>query len=149
MMDNSLTRFCIAACVFTLLISLSMNLVVGIHAFGDMAPSPLLNGTSDAAKTKLNAIEGILSGNIEVILGLGGILTLLAIAGCIASGNYSIIGPVIFIYVFWGSWGLNLSLFDSSGYFSSGTMLDVYHMITLGMSLLFVGALIGLFGGND
>ena len=156
MLESSTTKFCMSACIFIMLISLSMNLVVGLNVFGTMAPSPLLNGSTTDMTTinsqgKTYNLTSILSNNLISILTLSGstALFVLILINCIRTGSYSILAPVLFTLIFWNSWIINFSFFLSSPYFNNLTMIGIYSILSFVMVFLFLGAVIGMIGGND
>ena len=153
MREDSFTKFCISACIFMILFSLSMNVVAGLHVFGEY-PTPMINETSDDATTidiggnPFN-LESVMGGNIGLLLTGAGIGLVLVATKCLISGSYVLLAAYLFSIIFWGSWGSNVSILLSSGYFSSGTMLSIFGIITGVMVIIFLGAIIGILGGND
>lgn len=153
MMENSTTKFCMAACIFMILISLSINLVTAMNIFNTGLPSPIINQT-------VKNVTSIAGGDILSMLGTnivglftgalfaaGGLILVVALAG--RTGSWNIVAVYLFGLVFWGSWGTNLSIFAFGGYFTSTVMSAVLLMITVVMVFIFAGATIGILGGND
>lgn len=155
-LSESTVKFCISACIFVIMINLSLNLVMGLNVFGTMAPSPLLNGSTDNIATiksdgKTIDLLSILTGNLITVLiaEVSGALFLVLVARCYVANDYRILGPALFTLVFWNSWLMNISFFANSGYFNTGAMLSIFGMITIPMIFLFLGAVSGMLGGSE
>ncbi len=139
-----------SASIFLLFINLSMNLVVGLNVFGTFTPSPMTN-TSISNITTVEGVDiaSILTNNLTAIFAGEIIVSLLIIVNCIRTGSYAILGPLIFIWIFWNSWLVNTALIGSSGYFNNGPMLTLYTILSGAMAFIFIGAVAGMVGGND
>jgi len=155
MLESSTTKFCMSACIFMILISLSMNVVVILDIFPTSAPSPILN------QSMINSTEKLAGGDIFSFLGLN-IATIftasfLAVAGLAVvvmyatrTGSFNLVAVYLFGLVFWGSWTANLPMFSYGGYFSDYPALSaIYLLITVVMVFLFAGASIGILGGSE
>lgn len=146
MQENSVTKFCMSACIFMILISLSLNFVIGLGVFGTGMPAPGTNQTN-------SIIENIASGDVIALMLSGTVVTaglLLVVMYAGRTGSWNVVGAYLFGVVFWGSWVANTALFNYGGY------LDIYPalssmmlMITIVMVFIFAGATIGILGGND
>jgi len=142
-----------SACIFMILISLSMNLVSILNVFGTNTPSPIINQTtSDVTTVAGGDILSLLGTNIigiftGGILAVGGLILVVALAG--RTGSWNIVAAYLFGLVFWASWLSNLSLFSYGGFFGSAVMAAIYLMITVVMVFIFAGATIGILGGTE
>lgn len=156
MQEGSFYKFCISACIFMVLISLSINFVVALGIFPSSVPSPILNTSMVNATEQLvgsGDIFSFLGVNISTIFSAG----LLAIAGlaivvyyAVRTGSFNLIAVYLFGMIFFGSWLSNVSIFNHFGTFDSFPVLwGLYLMITVGMIFIFAGATIGILGGND
>jgi hypothetical protein len=156
-LSESTVKFCISACVFVILINLSMNLVMGLNIFGTMAPSPFLNATNTSSITTIKSggktidLESILTNNLLSVLttSVSTALFLALAVRCYVANDYRILGPALFTLVFWNTWLMNISFFAASGYFSTGVMLIVFGMFTVPMILIFLGAVSGMLTGSE
>ena len=153
MQENSTYKFCMSACIFMILVSLSMNLVSILNVFGTNTPSPIINQTTSNATTVAGGdilsllgtnIIGIFTGGI---LAVGGLILVVALAG--RTGSWNIVAAYLFGLVFWASWLANITVFKQGEFFSSPVMASVYLMITVVMVFIFAGATIGILGGTE
>jgi hypothetical protein len=155
MMENSATKFCMAACIFMIILSLSMNIVTIMGVFPTDVPSPVIN------QSTVNATQKLAGGDIFSFLGLN-IATILStaflsvagfalvVAYATRTGSFNLVAVYLFGLVFWGSWFANLSLFNYGGYFNDyPVMQSIYLLITVVMVFIFAGAAIGILGGNE
>ena len=142
-----------SACIFMILISLSMNLVSILNVFGTNTPSPIINQTtSDVTTVAGGDILSLLGTNIigiftGGILAAGGLILVVALAG--RTGSWNIVAAYLFGLVFWASWLANITVFKQGEFFSSPVMASVYLMITVVMVFIFAGATIGILGGTE
>lgn len=154
MLESSTTKFCMSACIFMIILSLSMNVVTILNVFPTSIPSPIINQS-------MGNVTEIAGGDIFSIIGenIGSLLSasLLGAAGLVLSvmfatrtGSWSIVAVYLFGMIFWGSWIANLPMFSYGGYFSSFPALSaIYLLITIVMVFLFAGAAIGMLSGGE
>ena len=154
MLESSTTKFCMSACIFMIILSLSMNVVTIMGVFPSSVPSPIINQSiTNASKVSGGDIFSIIGTNIGTLLSagfLGATGLILAVMFATRTGSWSIVSAYLFGMVFWGSWIANLPMFSYGGYFASYPALSaIYLLITVVMVFLFAGAAIGILGGND
>lgn len=137
---NTFSGFCISACLFMIFLGMASVVVNGLDIF---PPSSAVD-TTDAQgyfndEDKLN----------DAIWIAGGILGAALVIVALAKGMTNLIGLIIFSTMFWASWlSINrqfLSNFflDSTGHVQPAAA-GLIAMLWLGMSVMFVGASIGL-----
>ena len=154
MLENSTTKFCMSACIFMIILSLSMNVVAIMNIFPTAAPSPVINQSMEnVTKIAGGDIFTIIGDNIGTLLSagiLGAAGLVLAVMFATRTGSWNIVAVYLFGSIFWGSWLANLPMFSYGGYFSSAPALSaIYLLITVVMVFLFAGAAIGMLGGNE
>ena len=159
MMENSITKFCMAACIFMLLVSLSMNFVVAldIPAFTHATNDPYLtNDSKEIAEQVSPGVIGLVGGNIWTIITgtLGGATLVGAVIlmwYATKTGSWNLVAAYLFGMIFFTSWTANIGMLNSYGGIldSFPVVNTLFLMITVVMVFLFAGAAIGILGGND
>lgn len=155
MREDSLTKFCISACVFMVFISLSMNFVVGLGVFDTKVPENMINQNyEDATTVGEFDITSLLGGSlINTLSNPLGIIALLGLAGLAAasliSGNYTAVGVYLFSFIFWLSWKTNFDMLSTLGYLDSTSVMSIFLIISVAMAFIFAAAVVGMLGGND
>ena len=149
--STSFKTFCISACIFIILINLSINIVLGLQIFPTMKE---LNPGENIVNVSGVTIE-IVSGNLLSLLyagetALGTILSVGAVLYGFKTGNWNILAVAIFATVFWSLWINNIALITSAASaYSFGVFFGVYGLLTVPMFLIFAGAVISILGGTE
>jgi len=109
MQEGGFYKFCVSACIFMILVSLSMNFISILNVFGSNMPSPILNQSiqANANITAGGDILSMLGTNlvnlfIEGTLATGGLIIVVALAG--RTGSWNIVAAYLFGLIFWASW---------------------------------------------
>lgn len=150
LMSNSFKGFCIGACIFVMLVSLSINFVLGLHVFPTNMGSPIVNQSEggivgeNATKVASGDFLSVMS-TIGSAVGFGGLI-LVAITAW-QSKSYNIVAAYIFTWIFWQSWFTNIGFFVSMTNYSA--IVPIWTMLTAVVGLLFVGAVSGILGGVE
>jgi len=149
---NTFNSFCIGACVFMIFVGMSFGFITAIGAF----PTSY-TGSVNATGTDLTILEN-LTGNVtgqEGHLSWGamwGIATGGAIAVsvvfAILTHSTNMIGVWLFGTFFWSSYASIIGMLFTFDFLSSGAGLILATMITIGMTIMFVGAVIGMLSGS-
>lgn len=155
MQESSFYRFCISACIFMILISLCMNFVILLGVFNTNTPSPILNQTT-ANVTKIAGGDfiSIITDNFVSLLfaeGIGAVsIGVIILLFASKTGSWNVVAAYLFGAVFWISWGNSITFMLNIGnYFSSAAMMALYLILTVVMTFIFVGAILGLLGGTE
>jgi len=156
--EKSMYHFCISACIFLIIIGLTMNLVSTLGVFDIELPATdsgnITSVNSSTGKIKLSSL--MTGTSILDMLNPANATGFLALIGglivggiCIASGNYSPLAVYLFSIFFWASWSSNIIFLSSIGFLDSPTMISVMTIIVGVMTCLFFGAIIGIWRGTD
>ena len=149
---NTFNSLCIGACIFMIFLGFSFSFIGAMGAF----PASM-TGPFDETDSSLDIVEN-LSSNIT---GSGGSLnmgqmwligtgaTALAVVGlAILTGTTNMIGVYLFGTFFWASWVQLIGILYTFDFLSSGAGLILVTMITVGMTIMFIGAVIGMLSGS-
>jgi hypothetical protein len=157
MMENSITKFCISASIFLILISLSMNFVLALGVFPTEMSSPVIDqslvnatgemvGSGDIFSFLGISIASIFSVTVSLeVVGLAGVVWY-----AVRTGSFNLVAVYLFGMIFWDSWFGNLTLLGFNNYITDYPVIaSLMLMITVVMVFIFAGATIGILGGND
>ena len=129
-----------------ILFSLGTSFVVGLDIFHTNVQSTGIDSTIEARA------KAIAAGDISAIAALG----IFSVAGLIIvlgyayrTGSWNIVGAYLFGVLFWGSWGSTLSVLSLGGFFNNSYLTSFLLLITVAMTFIFAGAVIGILGGKD
>lgn len=149
---NTFSSLCIGACVFMIFIGMSMGFIGAINAFPTSMTSPI-----DTSSGDMDILEN-LTGNITGTTGTltfgemwgiaTGAITVGAIVLSILTGTTNMIGIWLFGSFFWSSWVSLIGILYMFAFLTTGAGLILVTMITVGMSIMFVGAVIGMLSGT-
>jgi hypothetical protein len=139
-MANTFTSFCIMACVFMMFITLGISFVGTIT---DATGNPVFHTTVSTGDTP-SEFSGLSWDWIFAIIGGSGV----AIAFSYLTKTTNYLGVYIFGIVFWVGWGKLASILTSVGYLDSASAVALIGMITIGMGVMFIGAVIGMLSGS-
>ena len=137
---NTFNSLCIGACVFMIFIGMAAAFVGSIE---DTYPYSLNVNTSEAEdKMTINDVNTLI---LTFGGSIGGLLTGLTY---LLTRSTNLMGICIFGTFFWTSWGLLYPIISAAGFFNNipGTLL--ISMITVGMGIMFVGAVNGMLHGG-
>jgi hypothetical protein len=137
---NTFSGFCIAACIFLIFIGMGTGVVSTLDqgSFHVFSASPDIN-TSEAQKpTQTNYFD-----LYNVLIAYGAAIAITSILSYL-TGTSNLIVVWIFGGVFWASWGSLLPVFYTGGFMNTSTGLAIVGMLTFGMTVMFIGAIIGL-----
>ena len=149
---NTFSGFCIGACVFMIFIGMSFGFISAIGAFPTSQTAPFDTGGTDLGivsnlTSNITGTTGHLS--FGEIWGIAtGAITVGAIILSILTGTTNMIGIWLFGSFFWSSWASLVGILYMFDFLSSGAGLILVTMITVGMSIMFVGAIIGMLAGT-
>ena len=157
MMENTITKFCISASIFMILISLAMNFVIGLNVFDTSLPSPVIDDSMVNATEQLvgsGDIFGFLGINISTLFSVTAVIgasgLILVVWYAVRTGSFNLVAVYLFGMIFWGSWFTNLSMLNYNNYMTDyPAVTALLAMITVAMVFIFAGATIGILGGND
>jgi len=148
---NTFNSFCIGACIFMIFLGFSFGFIDAMNAFPTSKTSPF--GTDNS----LNIVQN-LSSNITgttgglswgQIWGIGtGAIALGVIGMAILTRTTNMIGVYLFGTFFWSSWASLVGILYTFSFLTSGAGLILVTMITVGMSVMFIGAIIGMLSGS-
>lgn len=148
---NTFSALCIAACVFMIFVGFSFGFVDAMGVFPVEQASPF-----DATDDSLEIVEN-LSQNITGTEGrmswstMWGIVTGAMLIGAIGisliTHTTNLIGVYIFGTFFWSSWINVVGILDTFDFLASAAGLVLLTMITVGMSIMFIGAIVGMLSG--
>ena len=143
-MATTFSGFCIAACVFIIFFDFGLAFVSTTGAFETGVVTPInVTGNSTVDFGRFFS-----SGFTNIWLGLLG-LSLGSLAICaIASVSPNIIAVILFGEFFWTGWLNVISVLNTGGFFGSSTGIVLMSMLSVGMMIMFVGAVIGMLSGN-
>jgi hypothetical protein len=129
---NTYSGLCMGACIFMIFFGLASSVVNSIGAFPS---SPTIDTT---------AAQG--SYDVGTYIWIGGSVStlLLAIAIGITTKSTNLIALTAFGGTFWTSWLAVLPIFNNFGFSANATGSILIFMLTLGMSVMFIGAVIGI-----
>jgi hypothetical protein len=154
MIEKGLYSFCVSACIFMLILSLSINFVNIVNVFGSNASSSSINHTiANATETAVNGFDIIaFITNPLFLLSSALLIPIIMLAGRI--GNFNIVGVYLFSVIFWGSWLSTSSVFSYGGteagnWFSNPVMGSIYILVSAVMVFIFSGAAIGMLMGTE
>ena len=82
------------------------------------------------------------------LVGIGA-TTVIGVAALLIAGVTNMIGIYIFGTFFWGSWFQVINIFGTFDFLESGAGLILLTMITVGMTFMFIGAVIGMLSGSN
>ena len=137
---NTFSGFCIAACIFIIFVGLATAVVGSLNQSGssDVFPNTPNIDVTDASSSSTY--------NVSTYIWVGGSVAtlLLAIAVAITSKSTNLIALTVFGGTFWTSWGSMAPVFDTFGFTSNNTGFLIIGMLTLGMTMMFIGAVIGI-----
>lgn len=119
------------ACIFMIFVGMASTVVNTIGAF----PSSPTMDTSTA--------QGSYDVNTYIWIG-GTIVTLTSVVILLISKATNLIGLVVFAGTFWTSWASILPIFDNFGFSDNVTGAAIILMLTFGMTVMFIGAIIGI-----
>lgn len=133
-------------------IGMSMGFIGAINAFPTSMTSPI-----DTSSGDMDILEN-LTGNITGTTGTltfgemwgiaTGAITVGAIVLSILTGTTNMIGIWLFGSFFWSSWVSLIGILYMFAFLTTGAGLILVTMITVGMSIMFVGAVIGMLSGT-
>ena len=134
---NTFNSFCIAACVFMIFVGMATVVVTSLGVF----PSTTSIDTSESqSKYDVTSITVWSSG-----ITIGSILT----AGIsLLTRSTNLMGICIFGTIFWTSWLSLIPIFNTGGFLNNTTGVALIAMITFGMTIMFIGAVIGMLTGR-
>jgi len=148
---NTFNSFCIAACLFMIFIGMSMGFIgltgafptgvsTGFHEGDTLGQVSNLTGnvTGSAGHMDFWSIWGIATG-----IGASGVFV-----AAILTKSTNMIAIGLFGTFFWGSWGSLIGILYMFDFLTSGAGLMLVTMITVGMTFIFVGAIIGMLSGS-
>jgi hypothetical protein len=140
---NTFSSFCMAACLFMIFIGLASGVVSSLNIGGPpvFPDSPDINTTEAQKPFNLNLTETIWIAGMTI-----GSLATVALFGAFRQTNVAAIA--IFSTVFWTSWGSILVIFHTGGFLDFAAGLAIIGMLTFGMSIMFIGAVVGMLAGN-
>lgn len=131
---------------------MSMGFIGAINAFPTSMTSPI-----DTSSGDMDILEN-LTGNITGTTGTltfgemwgiaTGAITVGAIVLSILTGTTNMIGIWLFGSFFWSSWVSLIGILYMFAFLTTGAGLILVTMITVGMSIMFVGAVIGMLSGT-
>lgn len=129
---NTFSGFCIAACMFLIFVGMATGVV---NTLGVFPSSPTID---------TNTAQGTY--NVGTYIWIGGTTAtiLLAIAIAITTKSTNLIALTAFGGVFWTSWGSIQSIFYTGGFLSNTTGIAIVLMLWFGMTVMFIGAIIGI-----
>ena len=146
---NTFYQFCVSACVFLLFITMSINFVNMLNVFPSTLEGGFVTGNTTASTyenlTATNSTSYMSMGDIWTIVGVGALIGGIALA--ILTQSVTIIGAYLFGLIFWSSY-LNVVGILFIGGAITGALVILMSMVTIGMVLLFAGAIIGMFTGS-
>lgn len=129
-----------------------MGFIGAINAFPTSMTSPI-----DTSSGDMDILEN-LTGNITGTTGTltfgemwgiaTGAITVGAIVLSILTGTTNMIGIWLFGSFFWSSWVSLIGILYMFAFLTTGAGLILVTMITVGMSIMFVGAVIGMLSGT-
>lgn len=149
---NTFGSLCISACVFMIFIGFGFGFVSAIGAFPISKTAPF--DTGDTTSDVLSNLSSNITGAMGSITSgqLWAISTGLTIAGSVAfsilTGTTNVIGIWLFGSFFWSAWGSLVIIFAQFDFLKTGAGAILVTMITVGMAIMFYGAVIGMLSGS-
>jgi hypothetical protein len=148
---NTFNSFCIGACIFMIFLGFSFGFIDAMGSFPTSQTSPF--GTDSSLDIVENLSSNITGSSGKMswgqMWGIGtGALTIGVIGIAILTGTTNMIGVYLFGTFFWSSWASLVGILYTFSFLSSGAGLILLTMITVGMSIMFVGAIIGMLSGS-
>lgn len=145
--------FCIAATMFMLFCNISITVVAMTGVFPIETPAPYENATANETIVEQLGSDfmSFLTGNwlgFIVEIGLGAVGLGAVIFYAITSGSWNVVAAYLFGVFFWGCYQSNLVFLSYGGWLATPLIAVVVTMLTIGMAIMFGGAVIGLFGGK-
>lgn len=123
-------------------VGMASAVVSSIGAFPG-ATTPPMDTTDAQQKGDFSAYSNIYS----LLITYGGAIGLGIVASVITlliTGSTSLIGIWMFSAVFWSSWLSVQNIFYTGGYLNNETGILIVIMLWAGMSLMFIGAIVGM-----
>ena len=148
---NTFNSICIAGCIFMTFISMSIGFIDLSGAFGTTTPGTLnINGDSMGTVENLSQNITGTAGNMNwgsVWLLATGITALGVIGLALLTGTTNMIGVYLFGTFFWSSWINVVNIIRLGGLLDFPAGVALITMITVGMTFMFIGAVIGMLSG--
>jgi len=156
-MRESFFQLCIIFSILVIIFTLSINFVNALGVFGDTTVDTgydtNVGDITDAEYETSNTVfqkflPGLPNGVADIwgtVMTAGGIAS---IAVAILMHSAIPVGVYIFFTVFWTSYIRCIGVININGIFTSAPLSGFLIIITVGMIILFMGALAGMFSGS-
>ena len=138
---NTFSAFCMAACVFMIFVGMASIMVNSIGAFpGESVPN--IDTTTSQSKFAVDYT------NILSSVAIYGVAIVAAIAAAFLTRTTNLAGIWIFDAIFWSGWLSMIPIFDAGGFLLNVTGGIIISMLTVGMDIMFIGAVVGMLTGS-
>lgn len=156
-MRESFFQLCIIFSILVIIFTLSINFVSALGVFGDTTidtgyDTVISDVGDDTYETSDSIFKQILPGLPNGVSDIWG--TVMTAGGIISIGVAILmhsaipIGVYIFFTVFWSSYIRCIGIINVDGIFTTAPLSGFLVIITVGMIILFMGALAGMFSGS-
>jgi hypothetical protein len=148
---NTFNSICIAGCIFMTFISMSIGFINLSGAFGVTTPTTIsVNGnatqTVENLSQNITGTAGKMDWNSLWLIATG--ITALGVIGlAFMTGTTNMIGVYLFGTFFWSSWLNVVNIMRLGGFLDFSAGVALITMITVGMTFMFIGAVIGMLSG--
>lgn len=150
---NTFSSLCIGACVFMIFIGFSFGFVDAMGAFPTGKTSPF--NASDGTTNIITNLTSNVTGQPGTISwsGVWAAATGLSLLGAgifsVLTGTTNLLGVYLFGTFFWSSWASLVGILYQFDFLTSSAGIILLTMITVGMGIMFVGAVIGMLSGSQ
>jgi hypothetical protein len=148
---NTYTSFCIAGCIFFIFISMSMGFIDMSGAFPSSGTTNIQIGNTTGSVSNMTGTVVGEAGHISIgeIWAVGtGLAIVGVVAGAILTKSTNMIGVYLFGTIFWSCWLNVCGIMTMNGFLNFSAGLALIGMITIGMTFMFIGAIIGMLSGS-
>ena len=144
---NTFNSFCIAACIFMIFISMSIGFINLSGAFPtNMATNPNTKNITNMTNAVAGEPMKFDMGTIWLV-GTGASIGIAVVVGILMKST-NLLGVFLFGSIFWSSWLNIIGVAYTGGFLSNQGGVALLGMITVGMTFMFIGAIIGMLSGS-
>jgi hypothetical protein len=149
MQEDSFYKFCISGCLFLIFVNISITFVGLLAVFPATVPLGNTDNTSNMTEEFLpSGVLDFISGNMFGFLMEGGLI-LVGLAAIVATRNWNAVAAYLVGAFFWTSYQSSIMVLSYGGFFDTLAMQVFVGMISIGMLVMFLGAMIGMIGGKE
>lgn len=150
---NTFTSFCIAACMFMCFVGMASAFIGVLGVFPTtISMTPSGNSSSGIFSNLTGNVTSSAGESINFdsiwLIATGGIAATGAFIFGILTKSTNMVAVWLFGTVFWSAWGHLAVIISGVGILDSEAGIILISIITVGMTIIFVGAVIGMLSGS-